>query len=201
MKERYEKLYSKKEINQQIGRLASEITAKYNGDDAEYGDNPLFVALLRGANPFASKLMFEITKQAPDFNPELDYMTTSRYADSMTPNAETKIVMDIAPTTEIEDRNVIIIDDVLDMVETATTVREHMLALGARCVELAVLVEKDVPRTTTIEADYVGFTAPNKWLVGMGMDEGAIKKESFRWDENIYAVDPTVTQPQHALVK
>lgn len=201
MKERYQKLYTSKQINQRIGQLASEITAKYNGDDSIYGDNPLFVALLRGGAPFASKLMFEITRQAPDFNPEIDYMMTSRYANSIVPNAETKIIMDLAPDTVVQDRNIIIVDDVLDMGETATTVRDHVLNMGARYVELATLVEKDVPRTTTITADYVGFKAPNAWLVGMGMDEGALTKESYRWNSSIWMINPEQNQPQPAITK
>lgn len=200
MNERYHKLYDSKRINQRIGQLASEITANYNGDDPKYGENPLFIALLRGAAPFSSKLMFEIARQAPDFNPEIDYMMTSRYANSIVPDAETKIIMDIAPDTVVKNRNIIIVDDVLDMGETATTVRNHVLEMGARYVELATLVEKDVPRSTTIEADYVGFKAPNTWLVGMGMDEGALAKESYRWSDSIWAINPEDLQPQHAVI-
>lgn len=194
MKEQYRKLYDSADVKKRIGQLASEITARHDNE------NPLFIALLRGANPFASQLMFEITRQAPDFHPELDYMVTSRYGDSTVPNAETQIVMDLSPTTEVRNRTIIIVDDVLDMGETATTVRQHVLDMGARYVELAVLVEKDAPRTATIEADYVGFKAPNSWLVGMGMDDGAVAKESYRWSDSIWTVNPEEIQPQHALV-
>ena len=102
--------------------------------------------------------MTEITRQAPDFHPELDCMMTSRYPSGTNPAGETKIVMDISPTTEVKNRTVIILDDVLDMGETAKTVRDHMLDLGARYVALAVLVEveKDIAvRTADVEADYV----------------------------------------------
>lgn len=201
MKERYHQLYTSTQITQRIGQLASEITANYNGDDPSRGKNPLFVSLLRGAAPFTSRLMFEIARQAPDFHPEVDYMMTSRYADSIVPNDETKIIMDLAPDTEVKNRNVVIVDDVLDMGETATTVRQHVLDMGARYVELAVLVEKEVPRETTIQADYRGFYAPNKWLVGMGMDDGLVAKESYRWADGIWVVGHEDEIDQHALLK
>ena len=184
MNERYIEIHTPKDVDQRIRQLASEITASH----AE--DNPLFVVLLRGGMPFASQLMREIARQAPDYNPELDYMTTSRYGDSQQPNPEAKIVNDISPSTEVLDRPVIILDDVLDMGETARTVRDHIINLGARSVELAVLIEKDAPRTVDIKAAYVGFKAEDAWLVGMGMDDGAVAKESRRWDASISKVVP-----------
>ena len=199
MTERYTQEYSKKDINQRIGQMAKEMTAKYNGDDPKFADKPLFIALLLGAAPFAHRLMEEITEREPGFDPELEYMRTSRYAKGEISNAEVEIIWDIAPG-KVEGRNVIIIDDVLDMGETATAVRERLIGMGARLIELAVLVVKDAPRTTTIQADYVGFEAPNKWLVGMGMDDNAVAPEAHRWDKNIQSVNPIEPQFQHAVL-
>ena len=165
--------------------MASEITTQYDGE------HPLFVALLRGGAPFASRLMTEITLKAPDFHPELDYMMTSRYPSGTNPAGETQIVMDILPTTEVKNRTVIILDDVLDMGETAKTVRDHMLDLGARYVALAVLVEKDIAvRTANVEADYVGFRGETGWLVGYGMNDSAIATEAYRWADGIWRIAP-----------
>ena len=185
MKERYQLLHDSEEIQQHIGQMASEITAQYDGE------HPLFVALLRGGAPFASRLMIEIARQAPDFHPELDYMMTSRYPSGTNPAGETQIVMDILPTTEVKNRTVIILDDVLDMGETAKTVRDHMLDLGARYVALAVLVEKDIAvRTADVEADYVGFRGETGWLVGYGMNDSAIATEAYRWADGIWRIAP-----------
>ena len=185
MKERYQLLHDSKEIKQHIVRMASEITTQYDGE------HPLFVALLRGGAPFASRLMTEIARQAPDFHPELDYMMTSRYPSGTNPAGETQIVMDILPTTEVKNRTVIILDDVLDMGETAKTVRDHMLDLGARYVALAVLVEKDIAvRTANVEADYVGFRGETGWLVGYGMNDSAIAPEAYRWADGIWRIAP-----------
>ena len=185
MKERYQLLHDSEEIQQHIGQMASEITAQYDGE------HPLFVALLRGGAPFASRLMIEIARQAPDFHPELDYMMTSRYPSGTNPAGETEIVMDVSPTTEVKNRTVIILDDVLDMGETAKTVRDHMLDLGARYVALAVLVEKDIAvRTADVEADYVGFRGETGWLVGYGMNDSAIATEAYRWADGIWRIGP-----------
>ena len=185
MKERYQLLHDSEEIQQHIGQMASEITAQYDGE------HPLFVALLRGGAPFASRLMTEIARQAPDFHPELDYMMTSRYPSGTNPAGETQIVMDILPTTEVKNRTVIILDDVLDMGETAKTVRDHMLDLGARYVALAVHVEKDIAvRTANVEADYVGFRGETGWLVGYGMNDSAIAPEAYRWADGIWRIAP-----------
>ena len=148
MNERYTKLYDSTDVKKRIGQLASEITARH--DD----ESPLFVALLRGANPFASQLMFEITRQAPDFHPELDYMMTSRYADSVIPNSETQIVMDLAPTTEVKGRSVVIVDDVLDfMVEKAM---EYKLgARGLRSICEGILTDAMYELPSSSETQFV----------------------------------------------
>lgn len=171
-------LATQAQIDQAIANLTSDII-----DD--FGDKrPLFVALLRGAMPFASKLIFEITKQAPDMHPELDYMMTSTYGDGR----ETKtphVLADLSPSTQIEGRTVIVLDDVLDKGVTATLIIKHLLGLGAKDVKLAVLVEKDIEREDVYHADYACFHAEPGWLVGMGMDDATTAKDGFRWLEEI----------------
>lgn len=197
MNERYQLLHDSKAIQQRIGQLASEITAKYDEE------NPLFVALLRGAAPFATKLMAEIARQAPAFHPELDYMMTSRYPTNENPIGEAEIVMDIAPATEVKNRTVIVIDDVLDMGDTYRKVRDHILDMGARYVALAVLVEKDVARLNNTQADFVGFRGETGWLVGSGMNDTRIAPEAHRWTDGIWRVTPNDrpdAPPQLALV-
>lgn len=151
------------------------------------GIQPLFVALLRGAAPFASKLMFELTKQAPDMHPELDYMTVSTYGAGRragTPH----IAMDLAPDTEITGRTVIVLDDVLDKGVTSTFVTNYLFDKGAADVKLAVLVEKDIERTSPEHADFACFHAGEEWLVGMGMDDAGVARDGHRWLNEIRIV-------------
>lgn len=174
-------LVSSAQIDTAITTLATRII-----DDI--GDEkPLFVALLRGAMPFASKLMFEMSKQAPAMHPELDYMMTSTYGDGRV-TREPHILRDLSPGTRIKDRTVIILDDVLDKGVTAHLVRQHLLSLGANRVVVAVLVEKNIKRTQIAHADYSCFHVGPEWLVGMGLDDSAAAKESFRWRNEIHII-------------
>jgi hypoxanthine phosphoribosyltransferase len=174
MTERYRTLYTTKQVDEQITRLAHEIV------DDHRNDNPLFVALLRGAAPFASKLMFEVARQAPEMHPDLDYMMVSTYG-SGTHAHEPRIVTDLAPTTAVKERLVIIVDDVLDKGITAEFVRHHLEGMGARAIQLAVLAQKRAVRVHDIEPDYCGFDAGDEWLVGMGMDDADLAHEGNRW--------------------
>lgn len=174
-------LASQEHIDAAIATMAEKIIREYGGAQ------PLFVALLRGAAPFASKLMFEIAKQAPTMHPELDYMTVSTYGTGRmagTPH----IAMDIAPDTEITGRTVIVLDDVLDKGITSTFVAHYLLDKGAEDVKLAVLVEKDIERTSPEHADFACFHAGEEWLVGMGMDDAGVARDGHRWLNEIRIV-------------
>jgi len=181
MNERYNTLYSADEVNEQIARIASEVIRDHKDD------NPLFVGLLRGAAPFASKLMFEIAKQAPDMHPDLDYMMVSTYSDSQHAH-EPRIVTDLAPDTVVKDRTVIILDDVLDKGITAEFVTRHLVNMGAKAVKLCVLAQKQVVRVHDITPEYCGFDVGDEWVVGMGMDDAALAHEGNRWIEQILEI-------------
>lgn len=167
------------DVDAAIARIAKDILQKYP-------TSPLFVALLRGAAPFASKLMFEIARQSPHYHPELDYMMISTYGADHTAK-QPVIVTDLAPNTTVTGRAVIVIDDVIDLGVTSDFVRELLLGRGATNVELAVLAAKDAPLRRT-QADYVGLMAGDKWLVGMGLDDAKAGTEAYRWLDSIWEI-------------
>jgi len=181
MNERYNLLYTAEQVDEQIARIASEIIR-----DHRY-DNPLFVGLLRGAAPFATKLMFEISQQAPDMHPDLDYMMISTYG-SGRKAGEPRIVTDLAPTTQVKDRIALVVDDVLEEARTANHAFRHLQSLGAKTTKLVVLAQKQVERAYPIEPDHCGFLAGHKWLVGMGMDDAQVAHEGYRWLDQIWEV-------------
>lgn len=166
-------------INAKIALLAAQVIA--NTQERK----PIFVALLRGAAPFASKLMFEITRQSPGYHPEIDYMMVSTYGSDRTAGAP-QVVTDLAPTTDVTGRDVILLDDVLDKGITADFVINHLQNKGAKHVTLAVLVDKQTQRIKPIEADYTCLTSEDVWLAGMGMDDTATAPEAYRWSDSIY---------------
>ena len=171
------------QVDARIQELASEIITDLSGKQ------PLFVALLRGAAPFATKLMFAITEQAPDFHPEIDYMMVRTYGSGQHAG-EPEIVTDLAPDTDVASRPVIILDDVLDKGITAHFVAEHLRSRGAGDVRLAVLADKRTEKIHDIKADYCGFEVDDAWLVGMGMDDAGSGKEHSRWLGSIEAIVP-----------
>lgn len=180
MTHEYEEIASAVAVEREIDRLAAEILK-------DYDTTPLFVALLRGAAPFSARLMHAITRQSPDFHPELDYMMVSTYGDGRQAG-EPHIVTDLAPSTVAHDRDVIILDDVLDKGITADFVISHLKARGAAGIKLAVLCEKRTNRVIDITADYCGFSFEDNWLVGMGLDDASTIKEGYRWLDRILQV-------------
>lgn len=176
MKHSYSLVATTAQVDAQITLIANEIIAAHP-------TTPLFVALLRGAAPFASKVMFEITKQNPSYHPELDYMMVSTYGADHTAK-QPVIVTDLAPNTTVAGRAIIVLDDVIDQGVTSDFVRELLLSRGAKSVELATLASKDIPGRSS-QSDYNGFEAGDKWLVGMGLDDAKSGVEHYRWLEEI----------------
>ncbi len=180
MKQAHKLVASAQDLDEIIDKMADRLVA-------DYPNSPLFVALLRGGAPFASKLMFAIARQAPNYHPELDYMVVSTYGQDRTAN-QPVVITDLAPTTDPSDRDIIILDDVIDRGVTSDFVHELLAAKGAKSVKLAVLVDKKVAGRTS-EADYVGITANDQWLIGMGLDDAKSGHEHHRWDESIWEID------------
>ena len=181
MNERYRQLYTSQQVDQRITELAADIARDYQDT------HPLFVALLRGAAPFASKLMFALAKQAPDMHPDIDYMMVSTYGADRTAK-QPVIVTDLSPKTEVSGRDIVILDDVIDLGITSDFVRDTLLARGAKSVKVAVLGNKAVPSRQS-QADYVGFECGDKWLVGMGLDDAQDGHEHYRWLDEIREIN------------
>jgi hypoxanthine phosphoribosyltransferase len=168
-------LATEAEVTARINELAQAIIQNYRNKD------PLFVCLLRGGAPFATRLMFAITAMDPTFHPEMDYMTLRTYGDERT-DKQPELLTDLLPTTKAEGRHVILLDDVLDKGVTAHFARARMVEdHGAQVVDLIVLVQKIRERTNFPQATLWGFEAPDVWLTGMGLDDSRIAKEANRW--------------------
>ena len=182
MSNHYNHLASSSDIDTSVRLIAEQIVV----DHPE--QSPLFVALLRGAAPFSSKLMHAIVEHSSEYHPELDYMMVSTYGSGQQAG-EPHIVTDLAPSTAVKDRTVIVLDDVLDKGVTADFVFKHLRARGAAAVKLAVLCDKQTKREYPIEADYKGFTFGDNWLVGMGMDDTNAATEGYRWLDEIWEVN------------
>lgn len=170
---------TEEQVTRRINELASEIITRYKNK------NPLFVCLLRGGAPFATRLMFALTAQDPDFHPELDYVTIKTYGDKRT-DRKPELLADLLPTTQTVGRHIILLDDVLDRGGTADFAHNYMMEKhGASGVDLVVLVQKNLERALYPQATLWGFDAPAEWLTGMGMDDARVAKEANRWVSSI----------------
>ncbi len=174
-------LHGERETRQAIKRLA-ELTVMTYADKPK----PLFVALLRGALPFAVEFMRAIVQTDPTFHPEMDTMTVSTYGAEREPKTP-EIIMDIDPRkTKPAGRRVVLLDDMLDKGNTAAFTASHFIENhGAAIVDLAALTIKQTDRAACFE-DFPGevigcFDVPDVWVVGMGMDDARVADEAHRW--------------------
>jgi hypoxanthine phosphoribosyltransferase len=151
-----EQICSDAQIQQALRRLAGEISAELQEA------NPLVLSVMGGAVVFTGQLLPML-----NFPLEFDYLHVTRYRGG-TRGGE--VQWKVGPHSDIRNRLVLILDDVLDEGETLAAIREKLLAGGAGQVKTAVFVDKDLGRKKPIVADFVGLTLPNRYLFGFGMD-------------------------------
>lgn len=147
--------FDEKQIEKITQRLGREISKDFKDR------KPMVVGLLNGCNPFMSDLLKHV-----DIYLTLDYMKVSSYVG--TSSTETVTIEGKIPN--VLDREVILVDDILDTGRTLSTIKEKLLELGAKSVTLCVLLDKPEGRVVDINASYVGDLVPNEFVVGYGLD-------------------------------
>ena len=150
-------LFTAKQLSERVAQLGAQITADYADNDVP----PLVICILRGAATFASDLV-----RAIDLPIEIDYMAISSYGAATRSSGILRIVKDL--DTEIKDRDVIVIEDVLDSGLTLRYLSANLQARGVRSFEVATLLCKR--RTAAVDPRYVGFQCPDEFVVGYGLD-------------------------------
>jgi len=157
--ERVRELFSAAEIASRVTELAREIAASEP-------KRLLAVIVLKGGFVFGADLVRALALE--NVRLEIEFISLSSYGSRQKSSGEVRIVRDIE--VEVSGRDVLIIDDVLDSGLTLKFARDLMQTRGARRAAIAVMVDKPEGRRAEIEADYVGFTCPNYFVVGYGMD-------------------------------
>ncbi len=147
---------SAEQVQAAIGDLAKAIEARLS---RAY---PLVLVVMGGAVVFAGQLLPRLR-----FPIDLDYIHVTRYGAATQGGG---IEWRVAPPQSVSGRTVLVVDDILDGGETLRAVRDRLLALGAREVLNAVLVEKQLGREKPIRADFVGLRIPDRFVFGCGMD-------------------------------
>ncbi|MEY8444127.1 hypoxanthine phosphoribosyltransferase [Lactococcus ileimucosae] len=129
----------------------------------EYEDkNPLLLGILRGSVPFLAELVKRM-----DIPLEMDFMTVSSYHGGTESSGEVKLLLDVA--TPVTGREIIIVEDIIDTGRTLKYLKELLEHRGA-IVKIVTLLDKPEGRVVEIDADYTGFTIPNEFVVGFGLD-------------------------------
>ena len=150
-------LVSSEEITKREKELADEISKYYK----EKNSVPVIVGLLKGSVPFMMGLVMKL-----DIDCEIDFMDVSSY--SGTNSIEVKVIKDIEGS--VTDRDVLIVEDIVDTGKTLEKVTEMFKAKGAKEIKIVTLLDKPARREKAIEADYIGFVVPDEFVIGYGLD-------------------------------
>lgn len=156
-----EPLYTAEEIAGRVDEIAAEIAA--SGPE-----NLLVVVVLKGGFVFAADLVRAMSLNGVTL--EIEFISLSSYGSGRQSSGEVRVLRDIG--CPVSDRDVLIVDDVLDSGLTLRFAKDLMTGRGARRVSVAAMVDKPEGRLAKISADYVGFTCPDYFVVGYGMDAG-----------------------------
>ncbi|MCD2255940.1 hypoxanthine phosphoribosyltransferase [Agrilactobacillus fermenti] len=152
-----EVLYSKQTIAAKVQELGTQIKQDYAGK------NPLMIGVLKGAIIFMTDLIREID----DFV-EVDFMDVSSYGDATVSSGEVKILKDL--DTSVAGRDIIIVEDIVDSGRTLDYLIKLFETRAANSVAICALMDKPEGRIKNVRADYVGFSVPDAFVVGYGLD-------------------------------
>jgi len=154
-----EKLISTDAIAVQVSTLANKIVKTMPKD-------VMIIVLLRGSFVFAADLIRAL--HAVGMHPQVDFLTLSSYGKNTTSSGSVEIVRDL--TEDMNGRDVLIIDDILESGRTLHFAHFLVSERGAKSVKTVVLLEKPGKRKFDINADFVGFNVEDKFVVGYGLD-------------------------------
>jgi hypoxanthine phosphoribosyltransferase len=144
-----------------IGRRTRELARVL---DAEYaGDAPLLVGVLNGAVAFMTDLMREMTIPV-----EIDFMAVSSYGAATESSGVVRILKDL--DQEIEGRRVVVVEDIVDSGLTLQYLLDVLQRRNPRDLRVVALLKKEKPGAIDVQVDQIGFTIPNEFVVGYGLD-------------------------------
>ena len=149
-------LISAEEIQRKVAEMGRQISEDYAGKE------PVFVGVLKGCFIFMSDLMRNV-----DINCTMDFMAVSSYSGTSTTGA-VKINKDLSE--DIEGRDVIIVEDILDSGITLSYLKGYLLNRKPASIKIATLMDKPARRRAEVYADYSCFEVPDAFVVGYGLD-------------------------------
>ncbi|MBO9472332.1 MULTISPECIES: hypoxanthine phosphoribosyltransferase [unclassified Shimia] len=153
-----DQMISAKSIAARIEELSREIQSEYAGTD-----KLIVVGLLRGSFVFIADLVREL-----ELPVEVDFLEASSYGNAMESSREVRIFKDLRG--EIEGRDVLVVEDIVDTGHTLTHVLHLLKARNPAKIKTIALLDKPSRREADIAADWIGFSIPDEFVVGYGID-------------------------------
>jgi len=161
-------LLSKDQIDARVREIGAQISAEYEGQSI------VLIGVLKGAAIFLADLA-----RAIQVDNTFDFVAVSSYGRARVSSGAVKLIKDI--DNPIEGKHVILVEDILDTGLTLSFLRQMMLQHKPASLKIATCLDKPDRRLVPIEADYVAFKIPNKFVIGYGMDYA----ERYRGVEDI----------------
>ena len=157
MKESIREYISKEKLEKKVAELGAQIEKDYEGEEIH------FVCVLKGGVTFMVDLARAVKK-----NVYMHFMDVSSYGNSTESSGNIKILMDI--DEPIKDKNIIIIEDIIDSGRTLAVLKDMLLARGPKSLKICTLLNKPERRVSHVDVDYEGFSIPDEFVVGYGLD-------------------------------
>lgn len=152
-------LISRDAIRDKVEQIAGAISSRFRGETV------VFTGILKGAAIFMSDLVRAI---GAGVDVRMDFMAVSSYGDAQESSGVVKIIKDM--DTFVEGKNIVIVEDIVDTGYTIDYLCNAISARGPRSLGTCVLLEKPDRHKTVCNIDYKGFTIPDKFVVGYGLD-------------------------------
>jgi len=165
-------LFSQDEIKQAVARLAAEIRQDYQGKQ------PLLIGILKGSFVFMADLIRQL--QLPV---EVDFVKLSSYGAGKETSGKVKVVQGLK--TPIKGRDVLVVEDIVDTGLTLSFLLDYLRKKKPASLKLCALTDKPSRRQVPVTINYLGFTVPDKFIVGYGIDWN----EKFRYLPDICFID------------
>lgn len=156
-----EVLYTREQIAQRVHEIGQAITKDYAGKDPERGI--VLVCVLRGAATFAADLAREI-----ELPIEMDYLAVSSYGNGAKSSGVVRILKDL--TCDISGRHVIVVEDIIDSGLTLNYLLKSLASRQPASLSVAAFMRKETKAQSSIDCAYVGFSCPDEFVVGYGLD-------------------------------
>lgn len=150
-------LIEEEQLKNRVKEMGRQITEDYTGREL------VIIGILKGAIIFASDLIKEI-----DLPLVMDFMAVSSYGSSTKSTGVVRILKDL--DQEIEGKDVLIVEDIVDTGLTLNYLVENLMTRRPRSLKICCCLDKPSRRTAPVKVDYVGFSIPDEFVIGYGLD-------------------------------